>query len=136
MTGSRNFLLALAAAILAPFALVLLPDNPAPPSGIAAADAFASIISTADAASHIGEKATVEGTAHVHVARNGSATFVDLDGVYPDNPFTAVIFEDRMAGVGDLSRFEGRIVDVTGQIRLYRNKPEIIVSSRNQIAAQ
>jgi hypothetical protein len=137
MTGSRNFLLALAAAILAPFALVLLPNNPAPPRGIAAAEAaLPSAISAADAASHVGESATVEGTAHVHTARSGSATFIDLDGVYPDNPFSAVIFEDDRAAVGDVSAFEGRAVGISGEIQMYRDKPQIVVSSRNQIVAR
>lgn len=135
MTGSRNFLLALAAVVIAPFLLVLLPGgSPGVPQLTAATVSAPNAISAEDAAGHAGSFATVEGfVREVHTARSGSATFIDLDGVYPDNPFTAVIFEDDMAAVGDVSDLEGRTVDITGKIRTYRNRPEIVVSSRNQI---
>jgi hypothetical protein len=138
MTGSRNFLLALAAAVIAPFVLVLLPGGAPDAPRVAAATVSApNAISTEDAAAHDGSFATVEGLVReVHIARSGSATFIDLDGVYPDNPFTAVIFDDDMARVGDVSDLEGRMVDVTGKIRMYRGRPEIVVTARSQIAAR
>jgi hypothetical protein len=142
MTGSRNFLLALAAVVIAPFVLVLLPGGSPDAPHLAAATISTAVphaqnaISAEDAAEHEGDFATVEGfVRNVHTARSGSATFIDLDGVYPDSPFTAVIFEDDMAGVGDVSDLAGRTVDITGKIRMYRNRPEIVVSSRNQIVA-
>jgi DNA/RNA endonuclease YhcR with UshA esterase domain len=145
MTGSRNFLLALAAAILAPFALILsLPGNASLPAGtVAVAPSFSAAttapaaISTEEAAAQDGNVATVEGVAReVHVARGGRATVIDFDGVYPDQPFSAVIFEDDMANVGDVSDLEGKTVDVTGTIQMYHGHPEIIVSSRSQIVAR
>jgi len=142
MTGSRNFLLALAAVVIVPFLLVLLPGgSPDAPSVAASTEPVApfarNAISTEDAASHEGGYVTVEGfVREVHTARSGSATFIDLDGSYPFNPFTAVIFEDDMSRVGDVSDLEGRMVDVTGTIRMYRGKPEIVVTSRSQIAAR
>ena len=137
MSGSRNFLFALAAAILAPFALILLPGNIPPPRGIAVAEAaLPAAISTTEATAHIGQTMTVSGIAHVHVARNGSAMFVDLDGVYPDNPFHTVIFRSSMPEVGEVSDLDGKTVDVTGTIEMYRGKPEIVVTSRSQLAAR
>lgn len=137
MTGSRNFLFALAAVVIVPFLLVLLPGgSPGVPS-LSAATMAPAAISAEDAAAHDGDEATVEGIVrNIHTAHSGSATFIDLDGVYPDNPFTAVIFEDDMRKVGDVSGLQGRTVDVTGQIRMYRDRPEIIVSSRSQIVAR
>lgn len=97
--------------------------------------ALAAGILAGEAAGHIGETATVEGLAtEVKVSRGGT-TFVDIDGAYPSQTFTAVVFESDAAAVGDLSSLQGRTVDVTGTIRLYRGKPEIIVKSRSQIAA-
>jgi len=97
--------------------------------------ALAATILAGQAASHIGETATVEGTAtEVKVSRGGT-TFVDIDGVYPSQTFTAVIFAGDTVAVGDLSGLRGKTVDITGTIRLYRGKPEIIVKSRSQIAA-
>jgi hypothetical protein len=140
MTGSRNFLLALAAVVIAPFVLVLLPGGSPDAPRVAAATAAPSTsgaISAEDASEHDGSLATVEGfVREVHTARSGSATFIDLDGVYPDSPFTAVIFESDSARVGDVSDLEGHMVDVTGKIRMYRGRPEIVIISRSQIAAR
>lgn len=144
MTGSRNFLLALMAVVIAPFVLLLLPGGvPDAPSASAAfappppSSSAATAISAEDAAGHRGDFATVEGfVRNVHIARNGSATFIDLDDVYPDNPFSAIIFADDMEHVGAVSDLVGRTVDITGEIRIYRGRPEIIVSSRKQIAAR
>lgn len=138
MSGSRNFLFAMAAVILVPFALVLLPGAmPGVPQLSAATTVSPGAISAEDAAAHDGSLVTVEGVAReVHTARNGRATFIDLDGTYPDQPFSAVIFEDDMANVGDVSDLEGHTVDITGTIRIYRDRPEIVVHSRRQIAAR
>lgn len=143
MTGSRNFLLALMAVVIAPFMLALLPggspDAPRVAAATAPTPAFATpaAISAEDAAGHEGDFVTVEGfVRNVHTARSGSATFIDLDGVYPDNPFSAVIFADDMARVGDVGNLMGRTVDITGKIRIYRGRPEIVVSTGKQIAAR
>ncbi|HEY8950371.1 MAG TPA: hypothetical protein VIM56_15910 [Rhizomicrobium sp.] len=137
MIASRNFLLALAAVVIAPFVLLLLPGGAPGVPQTSAATMAPMAIAAEDAADHNGSFATVQGLVRgVHTARNGKATFIDLDGVYPDNPFTAVIFEDDMAKVGDVSELQGRTVDITGKIKLYRNKPEIVVSSRKQIVAR
>jgi DNA/RNA endonuclease YhcR with UshA esterase domain len=104
---------------------------------MATSPTFADSISANDAASHVGQSATVEGTvSEVHRARSGKATFLDIGGRYPNNAFTAVVFERSMSVVGDLSGFDGRTVDVTGTIQLYQGKPEIIVTSRDQIKAK
>lgn len=136
MSGSRNFLFAMAAVIIVPFLLVLLPGaTPGVPQLSAATSVGPDAISAEDAARHDGSLVTVEGVAReVHTARR--ATFIDLDGTYPDQPFSAVIFEDDVAKVGDVSDLQGRTVDITGTIRMYREHPEIVVTSRSQIAAR
>jgi DNA/RNA endonuclease YhcR with UshA esterase domain len=97
--------------------------------------ASAATILAGQAASHIGETATVEGLAtEVKVSRGGT-TFVDFDGMYPSQTFTAVVFTSDVSAVGDLSKLQGKTVDVTGTIGHYRGKPEIIVKSRSQLAA-
>jgi DNA/RNA endonuclease YhcR with UshA esterase domain len=49
--------------------------------------------------------------------------FLNIDGIYPDNPFK----------FPNIKSLEGKTIVVTGQIKLYRNKPEIILNSPNQI---
>lgn len=98
---------------------------------LAASPAFAATISAQEAAQHIGETATVEGVAHVHVA--SSASFLDIGAAYPNQPFQAVIFPTRAPAFGDLNRYDGKVVDVTGRIRDYKGKPEIILSDPSQL---
>jgi hypothetical protein len=86
------------------------------------------------AESHIGQTVTVEGVVNeVHTARSGSATFIDMGGSYPANVFTGVIFASEMEAVGDVSDLGGKTVETNGEVRMYRGKPEIVISSRNQI---
>jgi DNA/RNA endonuclease YhcR with UshA esterase domain len=94
-------------------------------------------ISPEQAASRVGQTVTVEGTvSEVHTAQSGSATFIDMGGEYPNEAFTGVIFASDMAAVGDVSDLDGKTVDINGSVRLYRGRPEIVISSRSQIRAQ
>lgn len=126
----RAFILALAAAVIVPFLIVLLPV--AAPALSGHPPLHPGAISTAQVRAYVGSNQTVEGLVEdVHVARSGRATFIDLDGSYPFQPFTAVIFDQ--ASVGDVSDLQGKIIDVTGTVRMYRDHPEIVVDSRSQI---
>lgn len=97
----------------------------------AASPAVAATISAQEAGRHIGETAMVEGVAHVHVA--SSASFLDIGAAYPNQPFQAVIFPNRASAFGDLNRYDGKVVDVTGRIRDYKGKPEIILNDPSQL---
>ncbi len=93
-------------------------------------------ISSAAAASHIGETATVEGVVgEVHTTGSG-ITFIDLDGSYPNQQFTGVIFAENAAIVRDAQSLHGKTVDLTGTVKLYRGSPEIILRSPNQISVR
>jgi hypothetical protein len=61
-------------------------------------------------------------------------TFLDFAKLYPNQVFTAVIFERDRAKFGTPeTTYEGKRVCVTGQVRNYRGKPEIIVSDSSQL---
>ena len=108
----------------APFALCLM---------LVAAPALAETISVTDVGSHIGQTATVEGVVSgVYIARSG-VTFIDMGGSYPNNLFAGVIFKDDAARVEDVSGLTGKKVDITGAIKMYKGKPEIIVKAAEQI---
>jgi len=68
-------------------------------------------------------------------ANSGSQpTFLDLDRPYPNSPFTAVIFGSDRAKFGTPdTALRGKRVCVTGQIRDYRGKPEIILNDPGQL---
>ena len=88
------------------------------------------------AAHHVGENATVRGVvAEVYRSRSG-ITLLDMGGRYPDNPFAAVIFPEDAIKFPDLGSLSGKMVEVTGSVRLYHGKPEIILRTPDQIKAE
>jgi nuclease S1 len=65
---------------------------------------------------------------------NRQPTFLNLDKPYPNHIFTAVIWgSDRSAFPYVPESLADRRICVTGTIRVYRGKAEIIVSGPNQI---
>jgi len=53
--------------------------------------------------------------------------------MYPNQVFTGVILERSMAAVGNVSGLSGKTVDMTGVIQMHEGKPEMIITSRDQI---
>jgi DNA/RNA endonuclease YhcR with UshA esterase domain len=89
-------------------------------------------IAAATAADHVGQSVTVEGiVAQVHIAER--ATFIDVGASYPDEDFVGVIFPDNYDNFPDATALEGKTVDISGTIQLYRGKPEIVLRSASQI---
>jgi DNA/RNA endonuclease YhcR with UshA esterase domain len=101
-----------------------------------AAPALAETIAPADARKHVDQTVTVEGqVSDVHTTGSGTI-FLDIGGRYPDNAFAAVIFADDAGQFPDTDKFSGKTVDITGVVRLYKGKPEIILKSVDQIKAK
>lgn len=93
-------------------------------------------IAPTDAVARIGQTVTVEGkVSDVHTGRSG-ATFIDIDGRYPDNAFTAVIFVDDLAKFPGVKALGGKTVDINGPVQLYQGRAEIIVKSAEQLKAK
>ena len=94
----------------------------------------ATVISDTEAAQHVGQQATVEGTVvKVFTSKNGN-TFLNFGAAYPNQTFTGWIPKDSpLAGDASLSALEGRTVRITGTISLYRGKPEIKIMSKDQL---
>ena len=72
-------------------------------------------------------------SANYAVKSKGQPTFLNLDQPYPNQVFTVMIWG------GDRAKFNepevkllGKKVCVTGLIRIYRNKPEIIATDPHQ----
>ena len=97
----------------------------------------ASTYGTSEAAAHIGERATVCGTVYGgYYARNSrtSPTFLNLDGNYPHQRFTLVIWgNDRYKFNAPERRLKGQKVCATGTIGSYRGIPQIVLRSPSQL---
>lgn len=97
-----------------------------------AGPSLAATYTPTEAGSHKGETATVEGVASVYISKSG-VTFVDLGGHGRDAPFTGVIFKDKAASIPNVELYNGKSVEITGPIKIYQGKPEIIINESSQI---
>jgi DNA/RNA endonuclease YhcR with UshA esterase domain len=101
---------------------------------LTAAPALAETIQAADAKNHIDKDITVEGVvSEVHHAASGRAIFIEIGGRYPSNPFSAVIFKDDFNKFPTADSLAGKTVDVTGRIKEYRGRTEIILNDPAQL---
>jgi len=79
----------------------------------------------------IGKKVTVCGTvADVH--SGAKATFVNF-GDYPNEVFTVVVFKDDIGNFSGLAALTGKQICVTGVVKLYKVKPEIVLKAAGQM---
>lgn len=97
-------------------------------------------ISSREAKDHVGELETVCGnvaSTHFASATKGQPTFLNLDGPYPKEVFTVLIWgSDRSKFSSPEKEFKDAKVCVTGKIQSYRGTPEIIATEPTQIQIQ
>lgn len=102
-----------------------------------ATSTFAETVRPDYARAHVGQSVTVEGNvSEVYTARRSGVTFLDFGGRYPNNVFSAVIFADDAGRFSNVHELEGKVVDVTGPVRLYKGRPEIILRDAGQLKAK
>ena len=95
-------------------------------------------IKPADAGKYIGEKKTICGvvaSATYAVRTKGQPTFLNLDQAYPNQIFTVLIWGSDRKKFNDPpeTAYKGKTICVTGTIKSFRGKPEIIVRDPTQI---
>ena len=95
------------------------------------------IIPDAEAIKQVGQNVTGEGTiTKVFNSRNGN-TFLNFGGNSPDVTFVVWIPQDAPEATDSgLSNLQGKKVKITGTIQLYRDKPEIKVTTKEQIVIE
>lgn len=105
-----------------------------PGAETAAADAApAGIFDISEASEHVGQTASIRGTlVNAHTSASGTV-FLDFCRQYRSCPFSAVIFADDAKQFGDLSKFAGKEVVLSGKISSYQSRAEIILRSPGQI---
>jgi hypothetical protein len=99
---------------------------------------FAADISPNLAANHIGQIETVCGVvSQVYVTKQNNV-FLNFGGVYPHHMFSAVVGKRRAPellaqGSQWLKDLEGKEIAVTGEIKIYDGKPEIVIHTRENL---
>lgn len=85
-----------------------------------------------EAKKHINTEAIVTGkVAEVNLAER--LVRLNFERPYPSNTFTAVIFADKTNLFPNVRDLKDKTVEVTGKIADYRGRPEIILTSTNQL---
>jgi hypothetical protein len=97
--------------------------------------AFAqTVVVPGDVPKHLDETITVEGTVdEVHTDRRSGTTFLNLGGRYPNQAFTCVIFRDDAAKFPNVEKLVGKVIDVTGHLRNYKGRNEMICNDQAQL---
>ena len=63
--------------------------------------------------------------------------FINVGAQYPDNPLTIVVFPgDKENFKQGLSVYDNKNICVTGKIKAYKGKPEIIITKPQDISIQ
>ena len=87
-----------------------------------------------EASEHVGQNARIRGTlVNTHKSASGTV-FLDFCRQYRTCPFSAVIFADDAKQFGDLSKFVGREITLSGKVSSYQSRAEIILRSPEQIS--
>jgi DNA/RNA endonuclease YhcR with UshA esterase domain len=90
-------------------------------------------ITHAQAAAHVAQSVAVEGVvASVHTSRKGH-TYLNFGAPYPNQDFTAMVYASNGSSFNDLDALEGKKVQVTGVVRLYEGKPEVVLDAPAQL---
>ena len=69
----------------------------------------------------------------VQVTIRPSVTFLNLDKPFPDSPFAIVIIHGKSSYYGDANALKGKSVEIRGKIKNFKDKPEIMLDSTNQL---
>lgn len=98
------------------------------------------VLTTNESVYNVGKLATVCGyvaSTKFAYRSHGQPTFLNFDRPYPNQTFTALIWKkDRYHFGQPESDYLYRHICVTGRIKNYHGRPEIIVSTPSQISAQ
>jgi DNA/RNA endonuclease YhcR with UshA esterase domain len=91
------------------------------------------IVTPAEAAKHVDKTVIVQGTVTQIVLSVNLTTHINFGGLYPNHVFTATVFKANQSEFPGIRKYDGRVVQVKGVVRLYRGKPEIVLTDPTQI---
>ena len=115
------------------------PPTTAPRTLVGEREQPSDCVASASAAASTGKRVTVCGVvsgASYESGVSGKPTFINFDKPYPNHTFTVLIWgdkRDRFSPPAETQFGNGKRVCVTGLVEMYKGKPEIVVSSPDQI---
>ena len=100
---------------------------------LVAAPASAAVYTNTEAATHVGEQATVQGrVTGVHLSTRGTL-FLNFGLPFPSSNFVAMVPATDAAKFGDPNQYKNKTVQVSGKIQMYQEKPEIVMHGADQL---
>jgi len=89
---------------------------------------------------HVGDSVKVCGKIYggIFLERSsGTPTFLNVGGLYPNNPLTIVIWADLRKQFEQKPEefYKDKNVCIFGKITLFKDKPQIVLYSKNQLVA-
>ena len=89
-------------------------------------------IGAAEASQHYDQEMIVTGKV-AQVTFRPTIVFINLDKPFPNSPFAAVIHSDHTNQFTNLRSLRDKPVEIRGTIKNYRNKPEIVLETADQL---
>src|SRR5258708_17671537 len=86
-----------------------------------------------EAKKQIGKKQCVSGKVLSVSKSPGGMTFLDFCEDYLACPFTVVVFPEDLHRVGDLNQLIGKTIEVSGKIKDYDGRAEIVLLGTEQL---
>jgi hypothetical protein len=90
-------------------------------------------ISYAAVGNFIGENKCIFGEVEKVYVSSGGTIFLDFCLDYKTCPFSAVIFKSDSVKFSDPEQYQGKTVEITGLVKTYQGRPEIILNYASQI---
>ena len=92
------------------------------------------LIKASEAIQHVGQEVEVEGSVVRVTTSPLGTTFINFGADYPNQTFAGFIAADSTVAADQrLTMIQGKIISITGTIRLRDGKPEIDIVSAEQI---
>lgn len=91
-----------------------------------------SFIQTSQASNYIGEYKTVCGRV-AQIKEFSRGIYLNFDNYYPSQNLTAIIWSNDIYNFGDVDRYVGSDICISGKIKSYRGTPQIELSSLEQV---
>ncbi|MEO8447883.1 MAG: hypothetical protein ABI528_10330 [bacterium] len=89
-------------------------------------------ISAKEVKDYIGDSLLISGyVADLYLGEK--VAYLNFENKFPKNTFSCVIFSGKFNEFGDLSKFKGKNVEVTGRISVFKGKPQTVLNSPDQI---
>lgn len=89
-------------------------------------------IASKDAKAHEGDSLRVVGIV-ADVYEGPKVVYLNFEKKFPKNTFSCAIFAGSLGRFGDVKSLAGKKVEVTGKITSFRNKPQMILWTQEQI---